>query len=101
MKFLKGITQEQDFKGTPIAAFTFNLLFNRKTWIIMFVLAAFTSFYVNYRLLKAQYVIACGVNGQTVARFITKSTCNDLLVATFDAQELYRIQTVQAMDLND
>ena len=101
MKFLKGITQEREFKGTPIAALVFNILFSAKTWIIIFVLSALGSFYLNYRLIKSQYVMSCGVNGRTVAHFITKSTCNDLYVTEFDARELYRLQTAKAFELEE
>lgn len=101
MKYLTTLTKEQTFNASPIAVKTFNLVFSRKTWAILFTLAAFGSFYLNYRLLKAGYVVSCGVNGKTVAHLVSKETCNDLSVAQFDAAELYRLHTVQAFGLEN
>lgn len=101
MKFLPNLTEPQTFEAKPITAFIFNLVFSKKTWVILFVLTAFSSFYLNYRLLKAQYVISCGVNGETVARLISKETCGALAETKQDALEVYRLEQVQAMSNED
>jgi hypothetical protein len=58
---------------------------------ILFVLLAFTSFYLNYFLARQAYNLKCS-NG---VYFTNKAKCDDLVTMEFDAKELYRQQFVE------
>jgi len=59
---------------------------------ILFVILAFTSFYTNYHLLKANYVITCSEGGH----FMSKAKCDELFTNRMDSIELARQQILEA-----
>lgn len=59
----------------------------------MFVVVALASFYGNYVLASKIWNFKCSEGGY----FTTKAECGTLSEYKQDAQEMYRLQTVQAM----
>lgn len=67
----------------------FKVKFATKVKIII-VLLLISSLYLNYKILRANYVIRCSAGGM----FMSQSKCDDLATDKMASQELSRIQFI-------